>query len=326
MPAVERHWDRITPVSLALLPLSLVFCALVLLRRLAYRLGILRSVSLSRPVIVVGNITVGGTGKTPLTIWLAQFLREQGHRPGIITRGYRGQSKTWPVEVTASTSPAVAGDEAVLLARRAACPVMAGPDRVESARRLIRQGCDVIVSDDGLQHYRLRRDVEIAVIDGMRRLGNGLCLPSGPLREPSARLGSVDLAIVNGAPRANEIGMHLGGETFYSLSMPERKISPNELKTGPVHAVAGIGNPERFFASLRNLGLDVIPHAFPDHHAFRESDLRFSDNLPVIFTEKDAVKCETFAKPHHWVAAVSAEPAPEFGKRVLQLLKEKKRG
>lgn len=326
MPAVERHWNRISPVSLALLPLSLVFCALVLLRRLAYRIRILRSVSLSRPVIVVGNITVGGTGKTPLTIWLARFLREQGYRPGIVTRGYRGQSKTWPVEVTASTSPAVAGDEAVLLARRAACPVMAGPDRVESARRLIGQGCDVVVSDDGLQHYRLQRDVEIAVIDGMRRLGNGLCLPAGPLREPSARLGSVDLTIVNGAPRANEIGMHLGGEAFYNLSVPKRKVSLNDFKKGPVHAVAGIGNPERFFTSLRNLGLDVIPHAFPDHHAFRESDLRFNDDLPVILTEKDAVKCEAFSKPHHWVAAVSADPAPQFGKRVLQLLKEKKRG
>lgn len=326
MLAVERHWNRITPVSLALLPVGIVFCALAMLRRLAYRIGILRSILLQRPVIVVGNITVGGTGKTPLTIWLVGFLREQGYHPGIVTRGYRGLSKTWPVEVTASTSPAVAGDEAVLLARRAACPVMAGPDRAESARRLIEQGCDVVVSDDGLQHYRLQRNIEIAVIDGMRRLGNGLCLPAGPLREPAARLRSVDLAIVNGSARTNEIGMDLGGETFYSLSAPERKISLNDLRKGPVHAVAGIGNPERFFASLRNLGLEAIPHSFPDHHAFRESDLGFNDDFPVILTEKDAVKCEGFAKPNHWVVAVSAEPAPEFGERLSHLLKEIKRG
>lgn len=326
MLEVERHWNRITPVSLALLPFSIVFCALVILRRLAYRIGILRSVTLSRPVIVVGNITVGGTGKTPLTIWLAGFLREQGYRPGIVTRGYRGRSKTWPVEVTASTSPVIAGDEAVLLARRTCCPVMAGPDRVESARHLIELGCDVVVSDDGLQHYRLQRDVEIAVIDGMRRLGNGFCLPAGPLREPSARLRSVDFTIVNGTPRTNEIGMHLGGETFYNLSAPERKATLDDLRKGPVHAVAGIGNPERFFTYLRNIGLHVIPHAFPDHYAFCESDLRFNDILPVILTEKDAVKCETFAKSNHWVVAVNAEPAPEFGRRTLQLLKEKKRG
>ncbi|MDH4133446.1 MAG: tetraacyldisaccharide 4'-kinase [Gammaproteobacteria bacterium] len=325
MLAVERHWNRITPVSLALLPLSLLFCLLVLLRRIAYRLELLHSARLARPVIVVGNITVGGTGKTPLTIWLASFLREQGYRPGIVTRGYRGKSDSWPIAVTASTSPDIAGDEAVLLARRTRCPVLAGPDRVESCRHLIGLGCDVIISDDGLQHYRLRRDIEIAVIDGVRRLGNGLCLPGGPLREPASRLQSVDLAIINGSPEPDEIGMSLGIGIFYSLPDPKQEISLSDLKKGRVHAVAGIGHPERFFTTLRNLGLDIVPHAFPDHHAFRDTDLP-ADGLPVILTEKDAVKCETFAKPNHWVVAVNAEPAPEFGKLILQLLKEKKCG
>ena len=322
MFALERHWQRLTPVSIALLPLSLVFCALVWLRRGLYRIGLLRSNRFPVPVIVVGNITVGGTGKTPLVIWLADFLRQAGYRPGIVTRGYRGQSSIWPVAVTKETAAKLVGDEAVLLARRCHCPVMAGPDRVASVQALLNQDCNLIVSDDGLQHYRLRRDLEIAVIDGVRRFGNGLCLPAGPLREPVSRLRSIALRVANGLPRAGEMGMQLSPTHFYSLALPSQQTSAEQFRATSVHAVAGIGNPERFFESLRALGLRVLPHAFPDHHAFEVNELEFGDNLPVILTEKDAVKCQHFAKPHFWVLAVDAQPDVQLGEKILQRLKE----
>lgn len=322
MFALERHWQRFTPVSLALLPLSLVFCALVQLRRVLYRLGVLRSTRFPVPVVVVGNLTVGGAGKTPLVIWLADFLRRAGYRPGIVTRGYRGQSPVWPVSVTRDTPAELVGDEAVLLARRSGCPVMAGPDRSESIRRLLAQDCNLIVSDDGLQHYRLGRDIEIVVIDGARRFGNGLCLPAGPLREPVTRLKSVDLRVANGQPRKGELGMSLTLAGFYNLAQPGQHGSAEQFRTTPVHAVAGIGNPERFFATLRGLGLNVIPHPFPDHHAFQAGELEFGDKLPLILTEKDAVKCERFADARCWVLAVEAQPDVLLGEQVLQRLKE----
>jgi tetraacyldisaccharide 4'-kinase len=326
MSALERHWYRLTPVSLLLLPLSLIFCALVQLRRALYRLGVLRSTRLSVPVIVIGNITVGGTGKTPLVIWLADFLRQAGYRPGIITRGYRGKSQTWPVAVTAQTPAEQVGDEALLLALRSGCPVLAGPDRVAAAHRHVMEGCNVIVSDDGLQHYRLRRDLEIAVIDSTRRFGNGLCLPAGPLREPVSRLKAVSLRVANGVPRAGELGMALVPTGFYNLANPEQRASVDRFRTGPVHAVAGIGNPERFFSSLRGLGLEVIPHPFPDHHDFQVGELEFGDDQPVILTEKDAVKCQPFANAQCWVLPVEARPDVDLGEQILQRLKEKIRG
>jgi tetraacyldisaccharide 4'-kinase len=326
MPALERHWYRLTPVSLLLLPLSLVFCALVQLRRALYRLGLLRQTRLPVPVIVVGNITVGGTGKTPLVIWLADILRQAGYRPGIVTRGYRGKSQTWPVAVTPQTSVEQVGDEAVLLARRSGCPVLAGPNRVAAAQRQIAEGCNVIVSDDGMQHYRLHRDLEIAVIDSARRFGNRLCLPAGPLREPVSRLKSVSVRVANGLPETGELGMVLVPTGFYSLANPEQRASPDQFRSGPVHAVAGIGNPERFFSSLRGLGLDVIAHPFPDHHAFQAAELEFDDNRPIILTEKDAVKCESFANAQYWVLAVEARPDASLGEQILQRLKETIRG
>lgn len=322
MSALERHWYRLTPVSLLLLPLSILFCALVQLRHALYRLGVLPSTRLPVPVIVVGNITVGGTGKTPLTIWLANFLHQAGYRPGIVTRGYRGKSQSWPVAVTAQTSVEQAGDEAVLLARHGGCPVLAGPDRVAAARQHVGQGCNVIISDDGLQHYRLRRDIEIAVIDGLRRFGNRLCLPAGPLREPVARLKSVFARVANGSPEAGELGMTLAPTGLYRLVEPEQRMPADQFRGESVHAVAGIGNPERFFSSLRDLGLNVIPHPFPDHHAFLPGELEFGDDRPIILTEKDAVKCQHFAKPHFWVLAVDAQPDARLGEKILQRLKE----
>jgi tetraacyldisaccharide 4'-kinase len=326
MSALERHWYRLTPVSVLLLPLSLIFCALVQLRRTLYRLRVIPSTRLPVPVIVVGNITVGGTGKTPLVIWLANFLRQAGYRPGIVTRGYRGNSQTWPVAVTPQTPAKQVGDEAVLLARHSGCPVLAGPDRVAAARQHVEQGCDLIVSDDGLQHYRLRRDLEIAVIDSTRRFGNRLCLPAGPLREPVTRLRSVSVRVANGVPETGELGMTFEPAGFYNLAEPERRASADQFRDGPVHAVAGIGNPDRFFSSLHGLGLNVIPHPFPDHHDFLAGELEFSDDRPVIMTEKDAVKCEPFATARCWVLAVEARPDVALGEQVLKRLKEIIRG
>ncbi len=326
MSTLERHWYRLTAVSVLLLPLSLIFCALVQLRYWLYRLGVVRSTRLPAPVIVVGNITVGGTGKTPLVIWLANFLRQAGYRPGIITRGYRGKSKTWPVAVTPQTPADLVGDEAVLLARHSGCPVFAGPDRVAAAKLHVEQGCNIIISDDGLQHYRLRRDIEIAVIDSTRRFGNRLCLPAGPLREPVSRLRSVTVRVANGTPETGELGMTLVSTGFYSLSKPERRATADQFRGGPVHAVAGIGNPERFFSSLRGLGLTVIPHPFPDHHAFLSAELEFGDDLQIIMTEKDAVKCQAFANARCWVLAVEAQPDATLGEQILKRLKEIIRG
>ena len=326
MDTLERHWYRLTPVSVLLLPLSLLFCSLVQLRYWLYRLGAITSNRLPVPVIVVGNITVGGTGKTPLVIWLANFLRQAGYRPGIVTRGYRGNSQTWPVAVTLQTPVDQVGDEAVLLARHSGCPVFAGPDRVAAATLQAEQGCNVIISDDGMQHYQLRRDIEIAVIDGTRRFGNRLCLPAGPLREPVSRLNSIALRVANGAPDTGELGMTFVPTGFYNLANPERRVSADQFNAGPVHAVAGIGNPERFFSSLRSMGTTVIPHPFPDHHAFRSSDLDFGDDRPLIMTEKDAVKCQTFATARCWVLTVEARPDVALGEQILKRLKEIIRG
>jgi tetraacyldisaccharide 4'-kinase len=321
------HWQQKTGLSTALLPLAGLYCLLMALRRLAYRLGVLRAQRLSVPVIVVGNITVGGTGKTPLVIWLAQLLREQGWRPGIVTRGYGGNARSWPQQVMPDSDPRAVGDEPVLLARHAGCPVMAGPDRVADADRLVLEHqCNVIVSDDGLQHYRLGRDIEIALVDGARRYGNGRCLPAGPLREPLKRLRAVQARVANGEAQNGEIGMQLKTEALYNLRSGAN-VSLAEFGTGdPVHAVAGIGHPARFFQHLRGLGFVVIEHAFADHHAFRPEDIDFPPHTRVIMTEKDAVKCQAYARDYHWYLTVKAVPEPPLATLILKLLKGKKRG
>lgn len=322
---LAETWYRPGPIPWVLLPFSWLYCLLVALRRLLYRVSILRRHRVSAPVIVVGNITVGGSGKTPLVIWLARHLRTLGYRPGIVTRGYGGRSKTWPRLVMADTGTAEVGDEPVLIARHAGCPVMADPDRVRAARALLtQQQCDLILSDDGLQHYRLARDIEIAVIDGERRFGNGFCLPAGPLREPIGRLQQADLTITLGAARAGEHRMDLV-ETGYR-AVEGGAVKPLDTFRGQhVHALAGIGNPGRFFGHLRKLGVQPSEHPFPDHYEYREADLRFGDNLPVIMTEKDAVKCRSFSGPL-WYLAVEAKPDVDFASALSARLKEVKRG
>lgn len=303
------------PLRLLLVPFSLLFRLLVALRRLAYRAGLLRVTRLPVPVIVVGNLTAGGAGKTPLTLALAAWLAEAGYRPGIVSRGYGGSARA-PMPVRPDSDPRLVGDEPVLLARRAACPVWVGRRRAEAGRRLLafHPEVDVLLTDDGLQHYGLARDLEIVVIDAWRGLGNGCLLPAGPLREPRARLRRATAVVFNGEPaRAWRLPipafvMRLAGGRFRNLADEARTATAAELGGQPMHALAGIGNPQRFFEHLRALGLDVTPRAFADHHDYRVDDLPAGT---VLMTEKDAVKCAPLARaagrPDCWFLAVDAE-------------------
>jgi tetraacyldisaccharide 4'-kinase len=316
---LDRYGYSLNLVAVALWPLSLVFGAVVRLRRVLYQYGVLKSVGLPIPVIVVGNISVGGTGKTPLVARLVELLREAGYRPGIVSRGYGGQSKQWPCVVTADSDPEQVGDEPVLLARRCRCPVVVGPDRVAAARKLVETyDCNLMVSDDGLQHYRLRRDIEVAVIDGFRRLGNAACLPAGPLREPPSRLRTVDFVVGNGAARGQEYLMALRGEVALNLADPCISSVLAHFRQSTVHAVAGIGDPWRFFDHLRHAGLRLLEHPFPDHHPFRPDDLHFHEDLPVLMTEKDAIKCSGISPDNSWYVPVSAQLASEFEEQFLR--------
>ncbi|MBK1706409.1 tetraacyldisaccharide 4'-kinase [Halochromatium glycolicum] len=310
----ERIWYQGHWLGPVLAPLAWLYCRIAALRRRAYQQGWLRSFSVSVPVIVVGNLTVGGTGKTPLVLWMAEYLSGRGYRPGIALRGYRAQRSVaeGPQQVAPDADPLRFGDEAVLLAKRSHCPVVAGRDRVAAAKVLADQcGCDLVLTDDGLQHYRLRRQLEILVLDGERRLGNGRCLPAGPLREPQERLATADLVVVNGdANDGHHISLAPGAAVNLqdsSLQRPLRSFADETLT-----AVAGIGHPQRFFRMLEDLGLSVRPIAYPDHHAFRASDLEHWPPGPVLMTEKDAVKCQRFARPEHWFVPVTAVPSATF--------------
>ncbi len=328
MKWVNRLWYGNRAFALPLVPVSWLFRTIAAGRRWAYRNGVFASHRIARPVIVVGNLTVGGSGKTPFVIWLAGQLHAAGYWPGIVSRGYGGKARHWPQQVRPDSDTAVVGDEAVLIARRTGCPMAVGPDRVTACRALLKyHDCDVIISDDGLQHYAMQRDLEIVIIDGVRRFGNRFCLPAGPLREPPSRLRAVDLAVLNGGfPRTGEILMQLEGKTLCNLAEPTRCQSLSSLRGEQVHAIAGIGNPDRFFARLREAGMQVEEHPFPDHHRFMAQDLVFNDNKPVVMTEKDAVKCQKFALPHHWYLPVTAQLEKGFADHLLQLFKRKIHG
>lgn len=325
MAWIERYWQKVTPLAVLLYPLSLAFRLVVTARRVLYRAGLLHSTRLPVPVVVVGNISAGGTGKTPLVLWLAAFLAGRGMRPGIVSRGYGGRSKDARA-VQPDSDPALVGDETVMLARRGVAPVWVGSDRIAAAQGLLaaHPACDVIVCDDGLQHYRLARDVEIAVVDGARGFGNGWMHPAGPLREPRARLASVDAVVVNGGRPAEMLlgapaifEMTLRGERFRNLLDRARCVGTEYFAGRKVHAVAGIGHPQRFFAHLTQLGLDVTGHVFPDHHPYSGSDLAPCNGHDVIMTEKDAVKCHAFATARWWTLIVDAEVDSALGDAVL---------
>lgn len=308
-----RRW------TLWLLPVMWLFIALSGVRR--YWLLRYRQKRLPTPVVVVGNISVGGTGKTPLIIAMVKWLQQQGYHPGVISRGYGGKAPAYPYLLDAQSTAAEAGDEPLAIFLHTGAAVVVGADRIASGKVLEDQGCDILLSDDGLQHYRLGRDIEIAVIDGSRGLGNGWRLPVGPLREPASRLKTVDWVVVN-SPAENFALPIVNGEAFFYVPM---QILPGELihlKTGniivrtglpdKVNAVAGIGNPERFANTLRELGFEPHLHAFPDHFAFTADDLVFKNSMPIVMTEKDAVKCRRFAQDNWFYLPVSAQLPDSF--------------
>lgn len=314
--AFVRGWYRGAAWTALLLPLAWLYGGVVRLRRLAYRLGWLHAARVGVPVLVIGNVTVGGTGKTPLAAAVALRLRERGLRPGLAMRGYGGRRVRRPRRVEAGSDPREFGDEPVLLARRTGYPVAVAPRRAEAAALLVGAGVDVVVCDDGLQHYALARDAEIAVVDAARGYGNGRLLPAGPLREPLARLRDVDLSLRQGR-----------GEDVELRPEPARPVTgagearPLAAFAGQrVHAVAGIGDPGRFFAALQDAGLVVTPHPFPDHHPFRPGDISFADDRPVLMTEKDSVKCGAFADARHWYVPVTAHLREDARARLDALL------
>jgi tetraacyldisaccharide 4'-kinase len=323
---LERHWQRITLVSLMLYPVSLIFRFLVWARRGAYALSLFKRERLDVPVIIIGNITTGGTGKTPLVLWIAHYLVRHGMKPGIVSRGYGGDTREARA-VRPTADPAQFGDEPVLLAQRSGCPVWVGADRVAAARglRAANHACNVLLSDDGLQHYRLHRDVEVAVVDGERGFGNGFMMPAGPLREPQSRLREVDAVVVNGGPHATNAApivfrMRLEGSYFHNLLDPSRIVDAGHFHGKPVLAVAGIGYPPRFFSQLRTLGVAFEPRAFADHHAYVRSDLDTTGGGAVVMTEKDAVKCAAFASENYWALRVAAAPEAALGELMLRKL------
>jgi tetraacyldisaccharide 4'-kinase len=319
-------WYGRHPLAVALAPLSWLYCLVVWLRRLGYGAGWLAHRRLPVPVVVVGNLTVGGTGKTPAVLKLAELLRARGWRPGIITRGYGGRGSIWPQVVCPDADPSRLGDEPVLLARRSGCPVVAGPDRVAAGLLALRQGVDILLADDGLQHYRLARDIEIALVDGERGLGNGRCLPAGPLREPRSRLARVDFVLINGGNSGKGHRMGLIPGAAVNLGEPEVTRPITDFLGERVFAVAAIGNPGRFFGMLRALGLEVQGRGYPDHHPFSAADLADWPAGPVLMTEKDAVKCARFSRPDLWYLPVEAELDPAFVTAFFQKLEVLRNG
>ncbi len=306
---LHKQWQIISPWHLLLVPISLLFLLIVKSRLALYQCGFFKSTKLAVPVIVVGNITVGGTGKTPLIIYLARALTAKGYAVGIISRGYGGQVSAWQ-EVLPHTSAREVGDEPVLIAKSTLCPVFVGSRRVKVAQALLEQhpNCQVILSDDGLQHYAMQRDIEIAVIDSTLGLGNQMLLPAGALREPATRLNSVSAVVYNGEKPVYQKGyaMRMMVRGFYQVLDTNKSCELSTLQNQPLHAVAAIGNPERFFAQLNQLGLRFSQHAFVDHHAFSAQDFEAFGDDYVIMTEKDAVKCQLFAKPNWWFMAIDA--------------------
>ncbi|MSQ63119.1 MAG: tetraacyldisaccharide 4'-kinase [Betaproteobacteria bacterium] len=319
-----KHWVRRGAVAWLLWPASILFGAVVFFRRLFYQLRIFKSHKAGIPVIVVGNLVAGGSGKTPLVLRIVEILREHGWKPGIVSRGYGGSTAAKggaPREANIASEPAEVGDEPILLARRSGCPVWVAPERGAACRALREQHpeCDVIVTDDGLQHYALVRDIEICVVDG-RGFGNGFLMPAGPLREPRSRLSSVDAVVAHANADVKGYRMELLGETLARIT-DAHDVRPAKSFAGQkVHAVAAIGDPKRFFLQLARFGMQPVPHPFPDHHLFLAAEIDFGDGAPVVMTEKDAVKCKRFAQAHHWVFRVNASLDPAFERWLLEKL------
>jgi len=328
MKAITHYWQTINFVSIILAPVSLLFCLLVFVRRLGYRLGLLSSVSVNIPVIVVGNIYIGGSGKTPFVIWLVQQLKQAGYKPAVVSRGYgaldeKHSAVSWPRRVSLDEDVQLFGDEPYIIHQSTQCPVVVDPLRKRALKKIAQDtDCDVIISDDGLQHYAMSRFIEINISDARRLYGNGLCLPAGPLRETQARLTSVDYIIYNmsrglaSEPKSKQIIEKFPEKTFFMdyellLMRPlsgqaEQSMTLNDFTGKIVHAVAGIGDPGQFFTLLNNHGLTIIEHPFSDHYRYNKEDLVFDEPYPIIMTEKDAVKCQSFSLADAWYLPVKA--------------------
>lgn len=314
------------------MPITLGYLAIILIRKWCYKIGLLKTHILPVPVIVIGNITLGGTGKTPLVIFVANSLKKRGLKVGIISRGY-GRSSSATMVVEKDGDYLTFGDEPLLVKTHTDCPVVVGKNRVRAAKKLLELSpCDVIISDDGLQHYALERDIEIAVIDGVRQFGNGFLFPSGPLREPRSRLQRCNFVVINGSPKQTatpsssyQYYMGLQSKGFYPVNAQmNQEISQDSFRGKKVHAFAGIGNPQRFFSQLKELGLDISPHAFKDHHHFVPTDFAFlkADDI-VVMTEKDAVKCGSFAKNNWYFLKVEAQITENFAQNFYAFILKK---
>lgn len=322
---IDKLWYKRSGINWLLAPFAALFALLTFLRRLAYQKGLLSSYRASVPVIVVGNITVGGNGKTPMVLWLVELLTQAGYKPGVVSRGYGGKAPHYPYLLHPETTTAEAGDEPVLIYQRSGCPVAVAPKRALAVQLLVEQcHVDVIVCDDGLQHYALQRDIELVVMDGERRLGNGWLMPMGPLRESASRLQQVMAVICNGGQaRPDEVQMSLEPSPLCNV-----KTHHTALISGAVDAMAGIGYPPRFFNSLLLQGYALNQQvAYADHQVFDATELqkRFSQR-PLIMTEKDAVKCRSFALDNWWYQPVTAKLPEKFANRLLAQLKELKYG
>jgi tetraacyldisaccharide 4'-kinase len=317
---LARIWYEGAAVPWWLSALVPVYRGLRALHLAPYRFGLRRAARIRATVIVVGNITAGGSGKTPLVIALAEALRLRGYKPGVVSRGYGG-SERGPLLLDDVPTPARVGDEPCLIRRRTGVEVAVGRDRARAAQLLLERGVNVVIADDGLQNPSFARDVEICVIDGQRRFGNGRLLPAGPLREPLARLQDIPLRVCNGgAAQPGETPMRLVGDVAVPVERTATTRPLDAFAGQRVHAVAGIGNPERFFVGLRAHGIEVVAHAFPDHHAFVPADFAFGDELPVLMTEKDAVKCTSFATAKFWCVPVRAQLPESFFDSVVALM------
>ena len=319
-------WAHPGWLNYALLPVSAVYAGLVRFRTLLYRSGVLRIRKLEAKVIVVGALAAGGTGKTPLVIALGNRLKRTGYKPGVILRGYRAGARHFPRAVCRTSTVREVGDEACLISESTGLPVVIGPNRYDSGRMLIAEhGCNIILSDDGFQHLALHRDLDIVVLDSSMPFGNGWCLPSGPLREPVPGLKRADLVVQNARQQRDEsaagrFGMSMELGPARNLGNGSRAPLGNFLGM-PVHAVAAVGNPERFFAQLEESGLQIIRHPFPDHHFFRAADLAFDNSYPVLMTEKDGVKCRTLPDAgRFWAVEAMAVPDAAFDERVDRFL------
>lgn len=311
---LNRIWYSDSKLKWLLWPFSLVYQAVIAVRSFLYRLGLLKSVSFEVPVIVVGNITVGGTGKTPFCVALCELLKKQGLRPGLVSRGYGGQATSWPQVVTMESDPLLVGDEPVLLVRHTKCPMVVAPNRVAAVQKLLADyDCNIIISDDGLQHYHLGRDLEIVLLNKNQGMGNGLCLPAGPLRESVNRLKTVDFVVSNDQ-------LVIEFNPVYSLSDPHKIIQPNDVSNRKVCAVAGIANPDRFFNALTALGFIFERHIFKDHYFYEPADLAALKADIILMTEKDAVKCRTFCDNRCYVLPMVITLRDEFSQALLDKL------